>query len=237
VVLWARTSIALNSEVKKKGTWSAPTDVTWISTQSQFSDTHTPTLITSERRLGKAASHQPNTSHFSRCVKHHQSNKLQRSTASDNGVGAVSSCGAQQESTECVYHIKAPIELQRHLSWRVDHKLDVQEENATGCYIITNNNSVALVRERTIPTERSPLVREVSDNFCGYRGCRVVSSEDPYGRNLGFLDCSLYFFFQIAPQLYSRGWVDPVPDPPLRKTGSAENRTRISGSVVRKSDH
>jgi hypothetical protein len=28
-------------------------------------------------------------------------------------------------------------------------------------------NSVALVRERTIPTERPPLVGEVSANFCG----------------------------------------------------------------------
>jgi hypothetical protein len=28
-------------------------------------------------------------------------------------------------------------------------------------------NSVALVRERTIPTERSPPVGEVSANFCG----------------------------------------------------------------------
>jgi hypothetical protein len=28
-------------------------------------------------------------------------------------------------------------------------------------------NSVALVRERTIPTERPPLVGEVSVNFCG----------------------------------------------------------------------
>jgi hypothetical protein len=29
------------------------------------------------------------------------------------------------------------------------------------------NNSVALVRERTILTERPPLVGEVSANFCG----------------------------------------------------------------------
>jgi hypothetical protein len=29
------------------------------------------------------------------------------------------------------------------------------------------NNSVAYVRERTIPTERPPLVGEVSANFCG----------------------------------------------------------------------
>jgi hypothetical protein len=33
-------------------------------------------------------------------------------------------------------------------------------------------------------------------------------------------------FFQVAPQLYSRGWVDPVPDPLPRKPGSVGNRTR-----------
>jgi hypothetical protein len=32
-----------------------------------------------------------------------------------------------------------------------------------------NNKSVALVRERTIPTERPSLVGEVSANFCGKR--------------------------------------------------------------------
>jgi hypothetical protein len=35
---------------------------------------------------------------------------------------------------------------------------------------IHNNNSVAFVRERTIPTERPPLVGEVSANFYGQRG-------------------------------------------------------------------
>jgi hypothetical protein len=30
-----------------------------------------------------------------------------------------------------------------------------------------NNNSMALVRERTIPAERPPLVGEVNANFCG----------------------------------------------------------------------
>ena len=34
------------------------------------------------------------------------------------------------------------------------------------------------------------------------------------------------YFIQVAPQLTSRGWVYPVPDPlPLRKSGSAGNRT------------
>ena len=32
---------------------------------------------------------------------------------------------------------------------------------------LTPKNSVALVRERTIPTERPPPVGEVSANFCG----------------------------------------------------------------------
>jgi hypothetical protein len=35
------------------------------------------------------------------------------------------------------------------------------------------------------------------------RGCHVFSVTDPYGRILGFLDRSRYFFFQVAPQLYS----------------------------------
>jgi hypothetical protein len=38
----------------------------------------------------------------------------------------------------------------------------------------------------------------------------VVSVTDPYGRILGFLYRSRYFFFQVAPELYSRGCVDPV---------------------------
>jgi hypothetical protein len=32
----------------------------------------------------------------------------------------------------------------------------------------------------------------------------VVIVTDPYGRILGFLDRSRYFFYQVAPQLYSR---------------------------------
>jgi hypothetical protein len=68
--------------------------------------------------------------------------------------------------------------------------------------------------------------------------CHVVSVTNPYGRNLHFLDRSRYFFFQVAPQLYSRGWVDLVPDPRLLWIcGSAGNRARTSGSVARKSDH
>jgi hypothetical protein len=36
------------------------------------------------------------------------------------------------------------------------------------------------------------------------RGCHVVTVTNLYGRILAFLDQSRYFFFQVAPQLYSR---------------------------------
>jgi hypothetical protein len=97
-------------------------------------------------------------------------------------------------------------------------------------------NSVVWVRERTIPSDRR-LSAKLLQTFAD-RGCHVVSVMDPYGRILDFQDRSRYFFFQVAPQLYSRGWVDPVTDPLLlRKSSSAGNRTRASGSVARNSDH
>jgi hypothetical protein len=56
------------------------------------------------------------------------------------------------------------------------------------------------------------------------RGCHVVSVTDPYGCTIGFLDRNRYFIFQAAPQLYSRGLVDPITDPPrLRKSGNSGN--------------
>jgi hypothetical protein len=64
---------------------------------------------------------------------------------------------------------------------------------------------MASVRKRTIPTERPPLVSEVSGNFFADRRCHVVSVTNPYGRILGFLDRSRYYCFQVAPQLHSRG--------------------------------
>jgi hypothetical protein len=113
---------------------------------------------------------------------------------------------------------------------------------------LTNDNHfVSLVFEWTIPTERLPLVGEVSAKYrpsdCllsaklvltfADRGCHMVSVTDPYGRVLGFLDQTRYVFFQVDPQLYSRGWVNPVPDLLLlRKSGSAGNRAQTSGSVA-----
>jgi hypothetical protein len=57
----------------------------------------------------------------------------------------------------------------------------VYEQNGTTPWDWLTNNSVALVRERTISTERLPLVDEVSANLCGYR---VVAADPlrPYSR-------------------------------------------------------
>jgi hypothetical protein len=57
--------------------------------------------------------------------------------------------------------------------------------------------------------------------------CYMMSTTDPYCLILDFLNWSRYYFFQVAPQLYSRGWEDTVPDPLfLRKSGSSGNRTQ-----------
>jgi hypothetical protein len=78
-----------------------------------------------------------------------------------------------------------------------------------------------------------PSDRRLSEKLMptfAHRGCHVVSVMDPYGRILDFLDRSRYVFFRSAPQLYSRGWVDLVPDPLLlRKSGY---RSRTPGSVT-----
>jgi hypothetical protein len=72
-------------------------------------------------------------------------------------------------------------------------------------------NSMVLVRERTIPTERQPLVGKVSANVFGLRVPRGQreGSLRPYSR---YSRQEPLLFYQVGPQLYSRGCVDPVPD-------------------------
>jgi hypothetical protein len=111
--------------------------------------------------------------------------------------------------------------------------------NKLGLYKVAELRSSQFVRERTIPIERPPLVGEVIANFCGR------SQRDgflrPYSR---FSRQEPLRFYQVAPKLYSRGWVDLVADillfsipPHPRKPGSAGNRTRASGSVAKNSEH
>jgi hypothetical protein len=77
---------------------------------------------------------------------------------------------------------------------------------------------------QTRPLVREGILRRTADQFSSKRkgkskiwlsaklvsnfedrGWHVVSTTDPYGCNLSFLDWSHYYFLQAAPQLYSRG--------------------------------
>jgi hypothetical protein len=99
-------------------------------------------------------------------------------------------------------------------------------------------NPWILVRKRTLPTEWLSLVSEVRPNFCGYRSVAWSVLMISTAVNLGFLDRCRYFSIQVAPQLSSRGWVDPVPDPLLlRKCGSVRNRTWDIWVSKQNSDH
>jgi hypothetical protein len=100
-------------------------------------------------------------------------------------------------------------------------------------YLHKKQDSVSPRANYTDRRLSAKLVRTFAD-----RGCHGVSVKNTYGRNLGFIDWSHYFFFQVAPQLYSWGWVDSIPGLLLLwKSGSAGNRNRTSESVARNSDH
>jgi hypothetical protein len=99
-------------------------------------------------------------------------------------------------------------------------------------------HSVVLIRKRTIPTERPPFVSEVSANFSGRNDIVWSEQRIPTALNFGFLYRNRYFSIQVAPQLSSRSWVDPVPGPILlRKSGCAGIELGTSGPVARTSDH
>jgi hypothetical protein len=69
------------------------------------------------------------------------------------------------------------------------------------------------------------LSAKLVPTFAG-RGCCVVSPTNSHGR-YSRLSRPEPLLFQVAPQLSSWGWVDPVSDPLLlRKSGGAGNRTR-----------
>jgi hypothetical protein len=88
-----------------------------------------------------------------------------------------------------------------------------------GCYVDGNyksktESSIQLLTNKQTPWPESanelyrPSDHRLSANLMptfAERVCCVVSVTDPYGRILGFLDRSRYFFFQVAPQLYLRG--------------------------------
>jgi hypothetical protein len=62
--------------------------------------------------------------------------------------------------------------------------LDLTEQSISRLSGSQLTNSLVLVRERTTPTERPPLVDEVSANFCGQRGVAWSVRRIPCGHNL-----------------------------------------------------
>jgi hypothetical protein len=82
----------------------------------------------------------------------------------------------------------------------------------------TNRGAVSWTRSKQTPWPESvsELYRLKDRRFSAKllptfadRGCHVVSMTDPYSRNLDFLDRRHYFFFQVAPQLYSKSLWTP----------------------------
>jgi hypothetical protein len=86
-------------------------------------------------------------------------------------------------------------------------------------------NSVAFSPQVNYTDRATAACRRSWCQLFADRGCCVVSTTDLYDCILGFLDQSRYYFFHVAPQLYSRGRMDPVPDTLLRKSGDSRNRT------------
>jgi hypothetical protein len=71
------------------------------------------------------------------------------------------------------------------------------------------------------------LLVKFSATFADRGVSRGQRGGTPTAVSLSFVDRNRHFFFQVAPRLSLRGWVDPIPDPLLlRKYCSAGIRTR-----------
>ena len=84
----------------------------------------------------------------------------------ENGTAVLKSVWAQKLPAAGLTHSRFLSVLEKTLSWYQKWKLRYIRL-LQPYYVVTKLNSVALVRERTIPTERLPPVGEVSANFCG----------------------------------------------------------------------
>jgi hypothetical protein len=106
------------------------------------------------------------------------------------------------------------------------------------CFLVSITDfSTKLNKLKTKLRGLSPLANytDQSSATCRWCKCQVFRIEGAAwsvrrilnGCILGFLDRSRFYFFQLAPQLNSRGWADTVRGPLLlRISGRAGNRTR-----------
>jgi hypothetical protein len=133
-----------------------------------------------------------------------------------------------------VYSFNIKQELLHIICTRILVSIQISGFNVS---LIVSPYSVVLVRERTIPIERPPLVGEVSATFAdkGVTRHHRDGSIRPYCRisrpePLVFLSSSSSVVLTRLSGPRSR----PTTS---RKICSAGNRTRTSGSVARNSDH
>ena len=101
------------------------------------------------------------------------------------GTGYPTNCGSNPSKNEKLFSSpKCPSGFWSQPSFLCNgyRGLLHRKENSRDIDFTCKKNSVALVRERTIPTERPPPVDEVSANFLRIEGCHVVSATDPHGR-------------------------------------------------------
>jgi hypothetical protein len=136
------------------------------------------------------------------------------------GLRAGLSCGKERNTSTMPYRESNPVLpiAHRYTDWAIPTTIKNKERNKLR--VLSPASELYPPSHRRLSTKLVPTFTD--------RGGGAVSVTDPYCHILGFLDRSHYFFFQVAPQLYSRGWVDPVTDPlRVRKFGSAGNPTRI----------
>jgi hypothetical protein len=109
-------------------------------------------------------------------------------------------CQADKQKVERLYLLLFTVPLKMAPIYSFETSFKVYR---TTCHHIQNWTKLRSLNPRTNYTDLS-LSAKLKPTFVN-RGCHVVSVTDPYSRNLGFLDRSSYFLFQVAPQLYSRG--------------------------------
>jgi hypothetical protein len=97
------------------------------------------------------------------------------------------------------------------------------QRNCTQSLLLLHNVLGHAVVEKTPWSESArelyrPSDRRLSAKWlptCADRRCYLVSVTDPSGHISRFSRQGPLLFYQVAPQLYSRGWVHSVPDPLL----------------------
>jgi hypothetical protein len=111
--------------------------------------------------------------------------------------------------------------------------------HATTEFVLCTKKTVALARKRNIPTERPPLVGEVSAQLLHIEGVTWSAQRTPTAVNLGFLDPEPLLFHSSSSSVI----LTRLSGPPFQTHYFPENlvslgiEPRTSGSVSRNSDH